>query len=101
MLLNLIDLTCFIEPLFLIRYTDSQWVTAVTQQTAPENLAPPLILYTQDKNPNKLVVKWNLPEKANGKLQTFQVHRNSSTPLSFPVTQFQFTDYGLQVDTND
>ncbi|XP_077967518.1 usherin-like isoform X1 [Styela clava] len=77
-------------------FVDSEWVTAETHQSSPSGLAAPIIEYTLDHKPTKLIVKWSLPEELNGILQTFRVQRNSSIPLSFPTTQFQFTDTDLQ-----
>ncbi|XP_076812806.1 usherin-like isoform X3 [Clavelina lepadiformis] len=77
-------------------HVDSDWVYTETHQAPPEGMKAPVVEQPPDKSPTSLIVRWELPERINGELQTFQVQRNSSIPLAFPPSQFQYKDRDLQ-----
>ncbi|XP_060070524.1 usherin-like [Ylistrum balloti] len=95
------DLWPFTEYQYSIRASNSKgfiqspWASVFTTQAAPEWLAPPTVSYISGHQ-DSLNIKWVPPSQPNGILQSYQLQRNSSVPLSFTVFDpMEFNDTGL------
>ncbi|XP_048258912.1 usherin-like [Haliotis rufescens] len=78
---------------------DSPWQTVSTEQAAPQGVAAPTVGHVEN-DVNSLQVNWTAPISPNGVMQSYQIQRNSSVPLSFPAAaSFSHVDSGLEAYT--
>lgn len=76
-------------------FTQSPWTTIYTQQSSPETVLSPVVSYIE-AHIDSLNIKWTPPEKPNGIIQSYQLQRNTSVPLSFTVNDvMEYTDTNL------
>ncbi|XP_021347323.1 usherin-like [Mizuhopecten yessoensis] len=95
------DLDAFSEFQYSIRSSNSKgfiqspWTSVFTSQAAPEWLAPPTVSFISGHQ-DSLNIKWVPSSQPNGILQSYQLQRNNSVPLSFTIHDpMEFNDTGL------
>uniref|UniRef100_A0A2C9JJ39 Usherin n=1 Tax=Biomphalaria glabrata TaxID=6526 RepID=A0A2C9JJ39_BIOGL len=75
--------------------TSSPWQSVTTSQAPPIGVQPPTLQYVSNEI-GTLNVTWSAPTQMNGVLQSYQIQRNTSLPLSFSSDAGrQFLDSGL------
>lgn len=75
--------------------TQSTWQSVFTTQAAPEGILPPTVTHLPN-DIHSLYVQWTTPEKPNGIIQSYNLQRNGTVPLSFTSTDpMEYTDYNL------
>ncbi|KAL5008917.1 hypothetical protein ScPMuIL_014498, partial [Solemya velum] len=79
--------------------TQSPWQTVSTTQAPPEGISEPVISYITDVT-SGLHIAWSQPTSPNGIIQSYQLQRNDSIPLSFtPSDPMEFDDTKLNAFT--
>ncbi|KAI8479142.1 Usher syndrome 2A (autosomal recessive, mild), partial [Branchiostoma belcheri] len=77
---------------------DSPWIRVETAQAAPANVEAPVVEYI-GSNARTLRIKWTAPAMPNGVIQSYQLQRNDSAPISFSAADprlFDYQDPGLE-----
>ncbi|XP_078675414.1 usherin-like isoform X2 [Branchiostoma floridae x Branchiostoma belcheri] len=77
---------------------DSPWIRVETAQAAPANVEAPVVEYI-GSNARTLRIKWTAPATPNGVIQSYQLQRNDSAPISFSAADprlFDYQDPGLE-----
>lgn len=79
--------------------TDSPWQVVTTDQAPPDGVNPPIVTHIGDQL-DALFITWNIPSKANGIIQNYQLQRNSTVPFSFQADDMlEYIDSGLRAYT--
>ncbi|XP_053408878.1 usherin-like [Mercenaria mercenaria] len=66
--------------------TASPWQSAFTSQAPPEGVQPPKVSLVPDQV-DALHITWHIPDRPNGIIQSYQLQRNDSIPLSFTAIE--------------
>lgn len=78
-----------------ISSVQSAWQTIFTEQAPPLGVASPSVEYIPDVI-DSLRITWTPPSQANGVIQSYQLQRNDSVPLSFDTSdKFEYVDKNL------
>lgn len=79
----------------VISSVQSPWQTVFTEQAPPEGVAAPVVDYISNVI-DSLKITWSPPTQANGVIQSYQLQRNNSVPLSFDTNdKFEYIDRNL------
>lgn len=79
----------------VISSVQSPWQTVFTEQAPPEGVAAPVVDYISNVI-DSLKITWSPPSQANGVIQSYQLQRNNSVPLSFDTNdKFEYIDRNL------
>ena len=79
--------------------TSSPWQSVFTDQSAPDDVQPPVVSLVPDAV-DSLHISWSTPYQPNGMIQSYQLQRNDTVPLSFTaLDEKQYTDTGLRAFT--
>lgn len=79
--------------------TSSPWQSVFTDQAAPDGVQPPVVSLLPD-DIESLQITWVTPYQPNGIIQSYQVQRNTSVPLSFTaLDEKKYIDTGLRAFT--
>lgn len=70
---------------------DSDWLTVDTQQAPPSLVKPPTVTAL---DANRMNISWTLPQRPNGIIQYYLVHRNGT--ITHQGSKFFYIDVGLQ-----
>lgn len=80
-------------------YTSSPWQSVFTDQAAPQGVQPPIVSLLPD-DVESLQITWVTPYQPNGIIQSYQLQRNDSVPLSFTaLEEKRYVDTGLRAFT--
>lgn len=78
-----------------IGYTVSSWQSVYTAPAAPEGVLSPVVTHLPT-DIHSLYVQWTVPVKPNGIIQSYNLQRNDSVPLTFTSSDpMEYTDYNL------
>ncbi|XP_062584554.1 usherin-like isoform X1 [Saccostrea cucullata] len=78
-----------------ISSVQSPWQTVFTEQALPQGVASPTVKHIPDVI-DSLMITWTPPSEANGVIQSYQLQRNDSVPLSFDKSdKFEYVDTNL------
>lgn len=76
----------------VISSVQSPWQTIFTEQAPPQGVASPVVEYIPDSI-DRLKITWSPPTRSNGVIQSYQLQRNNSVPLSFDTNdKFEYVD---------
>ena len=91
----------FTEYLYSIRASNSKgsvqssWQSIFTTQAAPEGVHPPSVTHVSD-DVHSLFIQWTIPDNPNGIIQSYNLQRNETVPLTFTANDpMEFTDINL------